>query len=217
MEEFAVGAAIDMSRYRMLALLAIAGVFVALLFPVMSEVRDRARGAVCASNLGQLVQGMCRYAADHEGLFPPPMNAERHSGLFADLPQGMNSWHAYLIPYIGYDWTVGDEWIELFHNDEITSRSDAKELTLFNCPAAVEELSSLPEWSDGHLDPWWHYGLNADLPWMALGVPRRAGVNVTVDDLLYPAETMAILETWDWSAMWHREIAGGMLTHARSR
>ena len=67
----------------------------------------------------------------------------------------------------------------------------------------------MPGFSGSYLNPWFHYGLNADLPNEALGVDRRSGINVTIDDLLYPAETMAILETWDWSAHWSREIAGG--------
>lgn len=191
----------------LLVLLAIAAVLAAVLFPVTGEVRDRARGAVCASNLGQLVQGMYRYAYDHEGMFPPPQDQSLHSGPFPSVPFSMNTWHLYLIPYIGYEWST-DEMVDLFAQG-VTWRSNSEEAMLLNCPSTLEELAPLPDFDSAYLNPWYHYGLNADLPNRALGVDRRSGVNVTIDELLYPAETMAILETWDWSAIWHREIADG--------
>lgn len=172
-------------------LLAIVGILSAILIPVGQVIRDHARGAICASNLGQLMTGMFQYADDHEGSFPP---------IQGDGPAS-TTWHGYLASYVGLDASLSE-----LGESGITWRSNSRELTAFNCPVSMEELITLPNADNAHLNPWFLYGLNADLPLHAIGRDRRSGKNISVDDVIHPEQTMAILETSDWSAAYAREI-----------
>lgn len=180
----------------LLVLVSIVAILVAIMIPVGGVIRDQARGATCASNLGTLMNGMFRYADDHEGEFPAPLEDAR-----GDIPTAMNTWHAYVAPYVEF----GSDPVLSFSSG-LTWRSNSNEQTVFTCPTSIAELIGLPDFDGGRLSPWYMYGLNAELPSRAGLGSRRSGSNVTVDDLEYPAQTMAILETSDWSAMYSREI-----------
>ena len=53
-----------------LVVLAIIGILAALLFPVFAQVREKARGATCQSNLKQIGVGVLMYAADYDDTMP---------------------------------------------------------------------------------------------------------------------------------------------------
>lgn len=55
----------------LLVILAVLGVVAAMLLPVLAQARERARQAVCASNLRQLALANSLYAQDHDGYFVP--------------------------------------------------------------------------------------------------------------------------------------------------
>jgi prepilin-type processing-associated H-X9-DG protein len=185
-----------------LVFLLIIGMLCAILVPVGGVLRDHARGATCASNLGRVMSGMFVYADDHEGKFPPAMDSSRSTGPGADLPQAVNTWHTYLAGYVGLD-----ENAVALHASGITWRSNSRERTPFSCPTSMTGLVGLPNFTGARLNPWFMYGLNADLPIHAgVSTDRRDGRNIGVGDLLYPGQTMAILETSDWSAVYSREI-----------
>ncbi len=179
-----------------IVLAAILGLVMAILIPVAEEGRDRARAAACASNLSRLMSAMYAYADDHDGRFAAPL------GNFApDLPAAWQTWHAALVPYLDWD---ADAVTAI--NSGITWRSDSRQINTFTCPTSIGDIHRLPGATSTHLNPWFMYGLNADLPAAAYFAGRRSGINISTDDLLHPAETMAILETLDWSAMYSREI-----------
>ncbi len=59
----------------LLTVIAIIGILAAILIPVVSSVRDSARGAKCLSNLRQIGMAFHAFAADHEDRFPGIMYA----------------------------------------------------------------------------------------------------------------------------------------------
>lgn len=188
----------------LLTVIAIIGILAAILIPVTGAVRESARGAACASNVRQMLNAAYLYAEEHNEKFPAPQDSARHSGPQADLPQAENTWHAYIAPYAGF------ENVRRMFNSGITWRSNTSEPTVFNCPTTVREIVPLPGKTPGRLNPWYSYGLNADVPQAAYRKGRRSGYNVGVGDLESPSRTMAILETSDWSAMHRREISAGL-------
>lgn len=55
----------------LLTVIAIIGILAAILIPVVGAARDRARSAVCISNLRTIGQGVQLYALDNDGRTPP--------------------------------------------------------------------------------------------------------------------------------------------------
>ncbi|HVF85139.1 MAG TPA: type II secretion system protein [Abditibacteriaceae bacterium] len=58
----------------LLVVVAIIGILTAMLFPVFSRARERARQTSCTSNLRQLYLGYSMYAQEHDGRIPPYNN-----------------------------------------------------------------------------------------------------------------------------------------------
>ena len=54
----------------LLVVVAIIGILMAILLPVLSRTRDSARGAACASNLKQIIMGLVMYANENSDEFP---------------------------------------------------------------------------------------------------------------------------------------------------
>ncbi len=191
------------SSNEFLVLTAIFAILIAVLLPASGKLRQNARAATCTSNLGALMKAMYSYADDHGGTFAPPMDASLSTFPPPDrpVPQAANTWHLYLTPYVGW----ATDGLSAF-NSGISWRSDSLELNIFTCPTSITQIHRLPEADGAHLIPWFMYGMNADLPTHALGVDRRSGRNIAIDDLQHPSQTMAILETLDWSAMYSREV-----------
>lgn len=195
----------------LLTVIAIIGILAAILIPVVGSVRESARGATCASNMRQLLNGLHMYAHENEDRFPAPQNAAFHQGgAGITLPQGQNTWHGYIAPYVGFEnpslkWAQGINW-----------RSNSEEPTIYHCPGSMPTLPASPQWADlegkglpGHatrLATYYSYGLNATVATAAFGVSRNSGRYVAVGDLDAPSRTMAIMETSDWSAVYSREI-----------
>jgi prepilin-type N-terminal cleavage/methylation domain-containing protein/prepilin-type processing-associated H-X9-DG protein len=188
----------------LLTVIAIIGILAAILIPVVGSVRESARGAACTSNVRQMMNAIHLYSHENNDKFPAPQDASRHEGPTADLPMGVNTWHAYIAPYAGYEAGV-----RRMYDAGITWRSNTAEATIFNCPTTVKEVVGMPNFSGARLNPHYSYGLNADVPQFAYGMGRRSGVNVSAGDLESPSRTMAILETSDWSATYGRESANG--------
>jgi prepilin-type N-terminal cleavage/methylation domain-containing protein len=55
----------------LLVVIAVIAIVAALLFPVLAQARERARAAVCLTNLRQLALANALYAQDHDGYFAP--------------------------------------------------------------------------------------------------------------------------------------------------
>lgn len=193
----------------LLTVIAIIGILAAILIPVVGAVRENARGAQCASNVRQMLSGLYLYAEEHGGRFPAPQDSELQEGPFG-IPQGENTWHAYIAEYCGF------ENVSKMFREGITWRSNTSQPTVFNCPSTLLEIAPLPgKESVGRLDPWYSYGLNYDLPQRLTGRDRRSGATIQVHQVREPSRTMAIMETSDWSAGYSREIGNGyaMIPH----
>jgi prepilin-type N-terminal cleavage/methylation domain-containing protein/prepilin-type processing-associated H-X9-DG protein len=80
----------------LLVVIAIIAILAAILFPVFSHAREKARQSYCLSNLHQLSAAMLMYAQDSDGLFPPVVS---HAS-----PRELNyyrmSWMRVLEPYV---------------------------------------------------------------------------------------------------------------------
>jgi len=54
----------------LLVVIAIIAILAAILFPVFSQAREKARGATCLSNLKQIGLGVMMYVQDYDETFP---------------------------------------------------------------------------------------------------------------------------------------------------
>lgn len=87
----------------MLAVLAIVGVLVAILLPVVHRVREGSKSARCVANLRGVSQAFGLFAADNQGYYP----AARFHATQSDASKGRRNqgpgygWEAELRPYIG--------------------------------------------------------------------------------------------------------------------
>lgn len=82
-----------------LAVVGILAILAAILFPVMSNARQRGRQASCSSNVRQLALAFTAYTADWDGAYPPHEISEgRQEGQAIHDP-----WDRRLFGYIGSD------------------------------------------------------------------------------------------------------------------
>lgn len=55
----------------LLVVIAIIAILAAMLFPVFSKVREKARQTMCLSNQKQIALAAAQYAQDYDGAYPP--------------------------------------------------------------------------------------------------------------------------------------------------
>src|SRR5436305_1411609 len=55
----------------LLVVIAIIAILAAILFPVFAQAREKARQAMCLSNLKQIGNGFMMYVQDYDEIFPP--------------------------------------------------------------------------------------------------------------------------------------------------
>ena len=91
----------------LLVVIAIIAVLAAILFPVFSQAREKARGAACLSNIKQSCYGMMMYVQDHDGTFPYfSWEQGGHFGWFSTKPGRLFfTWEDQLQPYVK-NWNV---------------------------------------------------------------------------------------------------------------
>ncbi len=191
----------------LLTVIAIIGILAAILIPVVGAVRDSARGAKCASNVRQQLQGVLMFAADNDDQLPAAQNRMLHEGGTGpfptppQFPQSWNTWHAYIAKYLDVRVQKAGErpwtWVNTY----------SREPTVFDCPTHIAKgLIGVPNPGDRLAEPY-SYGLNAELPdWTMQDADRRSGKNLPLGRIIAPSRTMAIMETSDWSAVYSREI-----------
>ena len=79
----------------LLVVIAIIAILAAILFPVFSQARDKARQAACTSNLKQVGLALLQYAQDYDGFFPA---AYAYPFCWDNCPRLI--WADYCQPYI---------------------------------------------------------------------------------------------------------------------
>jgi type II secretory pathway pseudopilin PulG len=105
----------------LLIVMAIIGILVALLFPVLGMVRSRTDSAKCITQLSQIGAAMSAYINDQDGMLPGPLSCEQSATY---LPGQAGSLAALLENYLGTAGSVAPDG---------TSRYSP----LFECPSAA--------------------------------------------------------------------------------
>ena len=83
----------------LLVVIAIIAILAAILFPVFSRARAKARETTCRSNLRQIGLAAAMYADDHDGLLPPCEDGMTYSELWCtSYRKVLSSWHEVLLP-----------------------------------------------------------------------------------------------------------------------
>jgi prepilin-type N-terminal cleavage/methylation domain-containing protein/prepilin-type processing-associated H-X9-DG protein len=84
----------------LLVVIAIIAILAAILFPVFSRVREKARQSSCGSNLRQVQLAIAQYAQDYDELHPHTWFTA--NGLWNDWPGGY-PWEEAVLPYVKND------------------------------------------------------------------------------------------------------------------
>ncbi len=106
----------------LLVVIAIIAILAAILFPVFSKAREKARQTACVSNVRQLVMAMLEYAEDWEEFLP-----------YAGHEQSVKNWRKKGSPEINW----GEEIYPYIKNDGI-----------FKCPSGRRVGSDVPDEPD---------------------------------------------------------------------
>lgn len=142
----------------MLVVIAIIGILAALLLPVLSRAKERARGAQCLSNLRQMQFAWTLYADDNHGTLPVN-GSGRDAGQYADEP----SWVAgYLATGSSPDNTnktmlVGEKYQKWGSIGGYTKSPD-----IYHCPSDITQdpQSGLPRVRSISINSWINPGRN---------------------------------------------------------
>jgi len=112
----------------LLVVIAIIAILAAILFPVFAQARDKARQAMCQSNLKQLGTAFAMYAADYDGVFPSPGGTFQWS----TWPGGRTIQNAWLLSSgAGLGKDIGGIW------PYVKQRGNAGLSNVYSCPNAM--------------------------------------------------------------------------------
>jgi prepilin-type N-terminal cleavage/methylation domain-containing protein len=82
----------------LLVVMAIIGMFLGMMFPAVSAMREAARRANCQNNMARLGLALQKYESAHSGL---PAGTTEPKGPIHNVPQGIHvSWTVHLLPYL---------------------------------------------------------------------------------------------------------------------
>ena len=132
----------------LLVVIAIIAILAAVLFPVFTAAKAKAKQTACASNMKQVTQAMLRYADDYEG-FLPPLNCY---WMYEDgLP----------VPPDGPDGDENHTWDDVTNGGSLTPYLKNKDILC--CPADPYHLKAkdlLARVGDNAIAPMWTYTMN---------------------------------------------------------
>ncbi len=174
----------------LLVVIAIIAILAAMLFPVFSQVREKARQTTCLSNQKQIGLAFMAYAQDYDEMLPPSNYAPNPS-----LPNWV--WQQFVEPYIKGNFPGN------------VAASQNQRISIFVCPSWDRSLGTLgadistwPQWmvtrpSSSYCSNYWVMGSFDRLLAPAL---RRSPVSLA--QIQTPAQTLLVgegLGTCVWS------------------
>ena len=107
----------------LLVVIAIIAILAAILFPVFSKARDKARQASCLSNLKQLGLAIVMYTEDYDGTYPMAWEGS-YQGITVYPYCHYSTWVQEIYPYVNNAdifWCPGDSWGKLLPGADGTS------------------------------------------------------------------------------------------------
>ena len=156
----------------LLVVVAIIAILAAMLLPVLSQARKRARQAVCMNNLRQLGIAFTLYVEDYDGYFPPLLYG---SSTWSDWKM---SWMQLIAPYIGMDLGKGQYgWEQIPLN------------SIFRCPSIQKKDPS------GICAA---YGYNANALWITpySNFGHTRNVRPKLPMIKKPDKQLVLVDTW---------------------
>ncbi|GBC98297.1 hypothetical protein HRbin17_00799 [bacterium HR17] len=173
----------------LLVVIAIIAILAAILFPVFSKVREKARQTMCLSNQKQIALAAAQYAQDYDGSYPPRY-IDDCGDPSCSVYLGRRQWPSLLLPYVRQRGGA-----ELGRPEGV-----------FRCPSSpIPPTSSTP-----------HYNMSCDKNWNWKGYKwRNVDATLREPEVQAPADTIFITETPNCSgygrttipqcaASWHR-------------
>ncbi|MDW8321325.1 MAG: DUF1559 domain-containing protein [Armatimonadota bacterium] len=182
----------------LLVVIAIIAILAAILFPVFSQAREKARGTSCLNNLKQIGLGILMYMSDYDDTFPLSQYGGEQAG-----PQII--WHSAIWPYIRH----GDRYRDPATGVEQTWGQHG----IYSCPSFPDRNQSCKYGC--------HYDLFGDWYGWVPGMPRTAERHAAQMSVLdSPAEKIIVVEkgvndafwgwpyfgTWQWD--WTGSVGG---------
>ncbi len=166
----------------LLVVIAIIAILAAILFPVFSQAREKARQATCVSNMKNIGLALTQYVQDYDESFPaertPCWNGWRTSrnalAWFEQLDPYLRNLDVLRCPTARFEWQWRANCFPGHPNHDLFKRSNRRVNYGFN-----EALhNSHPTFADGSGDPW------------GRGWGRLAGMR-------FPAEVVVIADNWN--------------------
>ncbi len=171
----------------LLTVIAIIGILAAILIPVVSSVRESARGSKCVSNMRQIGNAILLYANDNDGR----ILASRYEDRFGNL---RHYWHRELWSYAGYD-------EQAYQRDVNDERRLSQVETIFHCPTtvAVDPASILTPGSNRPNDPF-SYAMNylPNFVYFDGGTPVAQTRPIPIEAFVAPSLTVIVYEGTNW-------------------
>ncbi len=155
-------------------MIAIIAILAAILFPVFSRAREKARQAVCLSNLKQLATAAMMYQQDYDGGYPNGADYRRPDPLCCYwYHRQLYTWHMHFQPYIR-NWQA------------------------FHCPSAIRYWTRVGVWQ---LPARVSYGISYPIYWLTATAALGRGPD-TPEACPYPADVVVIgdcLDDFGWA------------------
>ncbi len=163
----------------LLVVIAIIAILAAILFPVFSQAREKARSASCLSNMKQIGLASMQYVQDYDEAFPMAgwNDGVAHTAIMPDGKRTYAGWNVWPLRFYTY----------------------TKSTQVYVCPS--DSNPENPSWApqdDGVVNPYsndWgkpinmSYGMNTDLSWYD---PSEGPISVA--DINYPSNTYFVAD-----------------------